>query len=96
MNTLGLLLASRKIWVGTMTVIAIAAATTLVALGKLPASELTTTIAGLTAVGLGVIGSIAWEDVNKSKVQVAEATKPAPATTQTVNVSSVPPPAADG
>jgi len=56
------LLSSRKFWVGTVSVAAIAAAVTLVSLGKLPESALLPTISAITTMGLSVIGSIAWED----------------------------------
>lgn len=65
------LLSSRKWWVGTLTVGAVIAATTLVALGKLPAAQLVPTIAAITATGMGVIGAIAWEDVASKASQNA-------------------------
>lgn len=70
-----LLFASRKFWIGTITVFAIAAASALVALGKLSHDQLAPTIAGITSVGITAIGSIAWEDGAKGK----DAPAPAPA-----------------
>ena len=66
-QTWKLLLSSRKFWIGSITVFAIAAASALVALGKLSHDQLTPTIAGITSVGIAAIGSIAWEDTTKAK-----------------------------
>jgi hypothetical protein len=68
-ETLKALATSRKAWVGTMTVMAIACSTVLVAMGKVEASQLTAMIAGITATGMTVIGAIAWEDTAKSDVK---------------------------
>ena len=69
LDTMKALASSRKFWVGTITVLAIAGAVLLVALGKLDAAQLTATIAGITAVGITVIGSIAWEDTAEKKAK---------------------------
>lgn len=60
--TFTLLAGSRKFWVGTLTIVAIASTTALVALGKIPPTAYLATLAAVTTTGLGVIGSIAWED----------------------------------
>lgn len=59
------LLASRKFWVGTLTVVAVAAATTLRALNLIPSDALIPTITAITATGLGFIGATAAEDAAK-------------------------------
>jgi hypothetical protein len=61
-NTFSALLSSRKFWVGTLTVIATLGAVLLRSLDKIPADALLPTIGAVTTLGLGVIGSIAWED----------------------------------
>lgn len=91
MGTFTLLLASRKFWVGSLSLAATFGVVLLRALDKIPADAMIPTMAAITATGLGVVSSIAWEDSSKSKVAAAEASKPT-APTQTVNVSSYPPP----
>lgn len=56
------LLSSRKTWVGLLTVASVVGAVVLRALDKLPAEALVPTIGAISSVGLGIIGSIAWED----------------------------------
>ena len=60
------LFASRKFWVGFLTVVSVVGAVVLRVTDKIPAEALVPTISSVTAVGLGIIGSIAWEDVAKS------------------------------
>lgn len=62
MSTLSALLGSRKFWVGTLTIAATVGAVVLRVVDKIPADALVPTIAAITATGLTVIGSIAWED----------------------------------
>lgn len=59
------LFSSRKFWVGTISVLAIVLAVLLRTLDKIPADALIPTISSITTLGLGVIGSIAWEDNHK-------------------------------
>jgi hypothetical protein len=61
-DTVVALLSSRKFYVGTLTIIAVIAAVVMVVLGKIPPEHLTVTIGAITATGITVIGSIAWED----------------------------------
>lgn len=65
-NTWILLLNSRKFWVGTITVAAVFGSVYLRATGKIPPDALIPTISAITAAALGVIGSIAWENVAKN------------------------------
>ena len=67
------LLSSRKFFVGTITVLAVISAVVLRALDKIPADALVPTIVSLTAVALGVIGTIAWEDTASAQAASAEA-----------------------
>lgn len=78
-NALIALLSSRKTWVGLLTVFSVVGAVVLRALDKLPADALVPTIGAISSIGLGIIGSIAWEDVNRAK--------PAEAPTQNVTVN---------
>lgn len=67
-----LLFQSRKFWVGAVTILSMLGAIGLVALGKLDASALTTTIAAISGLGIATIGSIAWEDSSKAKIDNAK------------------------
>ena len=62
MNTVVALLSSRKFWVGLLTIAATVGAVVLRVTDKIPSDALVPTIVAITATGLGVIGSIAWED----------------------------------
>jgi hypothetical protein len=84
------LLASRKFWIGMLSVVCVIAAVTLRALDKIPADALVPTIASLTAIAGGFMLSTAWEDVATKSVQAAASTRPSPAPTQTVNVATMP------
>ena len=56
------ILNSRKFFVGTISVVAIIAASTLRALDKIPQDALFATVTGLIVVGTAVILGTAWED----------------------------------
>lgn len=71
--TWGLLLQSRKFWIGAITIAAILGAVGLVALGKLDQSALVTTISAIAGLGIATIGSIAWEDTAKTAANSASA-----------------------
>jgi hypothetical protein len=90
-ETWKVLLASRKFWVGLISVVCVIAAVTLRALDKIPADALVPTIASLTAIAGGFMLSTAWEDVATKSVQAAASTRPSPAPTQTVNVATTMP-----
>ncbi len=66
-STWALLINSRKFWIGGVTLLAIAGAITLVALGKLSEASLVPTMTAITGLGITIIGSIAWEDTTKAK-----------------------------
>ena len=61
------LLSSRKWWTGFLTISAIATATFLVHAKMLETAQLVPTIGAITAIGISVIGSIAWEDSSAKK-----------------------------
>lgn len=82
-DTWKLLLASRKFWVGFLTIVCVTSAVVLRALDKIPADALMPTIAAMAGTGMSIIGSIAWEDSAAKK-----AAGPAPAPLQTVNVAT--------
>jgi hypothetical protein len=65
MNTLSLLLSSRKVWSGIISILAVAGAVLLRVLDKIPADALTPTILAIMTAGTSVILSTAWEDVAK-------------------------------
>src|SRR5882724_8915716 len=65
--TWGLLLQSRKFWTGTLTIVGVLGAVLMVALGKVDAAHLVPTIMAITATGLTLIGTTAWEDTSKTK-----------------------------
>ncbi len=67
------LFASRKFWIGTLTIIAIIAAVLLVSLGKIDSASLVPTIVSITTTGVAVIGTIAWEDTAQARVNTAKA-----------------------
>lgn len=73
-----LLFASRKFWIGTLSITATLGAVFLRAIDKLPADALLPTIAAITTTGLGVIGSIAWEDSAAKGAGGQDAPPPAP------------------
>ena len=85
--TLYLLVQSRKFWVGTITVFAMAISVLLVTLGKIDVSALVPTITGVGTIGATLIGSIAWEDASKAKAETQAAT-----TIAVAKLASVPPP----
>lgn len=91
MGTFALLLASRKFWVGSLSLAATFSVVLLRALDKIPADAMIPTMAAITATGLGVVSSIAWEDSSRNKVLAASETKPQSAPSQTVNVNAVSP-----
>jgi len=95
MNTLTALLTSRKFWIGTMSVAATLGAVLLRALNKIPADALVPTMAAITATGLGVIGSIAWEDAASKGAGGSAAPPPAPAAETAVQVNVAQPQAKD-
>ncbi len=66
------LFASRKFWIGTLTIIAIVAAVLLVSLGKIESASLVPTIVSITTTGVAVIGTIAWEDTAQARVTAAK------------------------
>lgn len=67
MSAIALLFASRKFWVGTITVLAIVVGSVLVSMGKIDATLLVVTIAGIAGTGMTLIGSIAWEDAAEKR-----------------------------
>ena len=72
-NAWSLLLASRKFWMGLLTIVAVVSSVVLRALDKIPADALLPTISAITAVGLGIIGSIAWEDAASKRASASRA-----------------------
>lgn len=62
-----LLFASRKFWVGFLTIVSVIAVVVLRVTDKIPGDALVPTLSAVTALGLGVIGSIAWEDVAEKR-----------------------------
>jgi uncharacterized membrane protein len=74
MNTFSALMQSRKFWVASITVLAIIAATVAMAMGKIAPAGFVPFVASVTTIGLGTIGSIAWEDsAQKSATTVLSA-----------------------
>jgi hypothetical protein len=62
MNAWTALFASRKFWIGTLSVVSVIGAVVLVAMGKVDKDHLVPTITAISAIGVTLIGSIAWED----------------------------------
>lgn len=85
-DTIRALLNSRKWWVGSLTILATFGVLALRALDKIPADAMGMTMATLTTIGLGVIGSIAWEDTTAKKADATRAA-PAPAPAAETNVT---------
>ena len=65
-----LLLASRKFWMAVTSMIAMTGVVVLRALDKIPTDAMVPMLGAITATGLGVITSIAWEDAAGKKSQV--------------------------
>lgn len=91
--TWGLLLQSRKFWIGIITLLAISGAITLVAIGKLDQAALVSTITAITGLGIATIGSIAWEDTTKAKANGSTNQIQAVSEMVTSAVKSINPPA---
>jgi hypothetical protein len=81
-STWGLLLQSRKMWVGLLALLSIAGTLLLVTIGKIPAEAMVPTIAAVSGIGLSIIGSIAWEDTVRARSNAS--TNTAEAHTETV------------
>jgi hypothetical protein len=83
-STASALASSRKVWVGIVTLCAIAGAITLRIFDKIPSDAIVPTIYAISGVGLTLIGGIAYEDA---------AEKGAPNVTNNVTTLTPPPPA---
>ncbi len=87
LKTWSTLLASRKMWVGLLTIVSVLGSLYLRAKDLIPSDAMVPTILSFSATGLSIIGSIAWEDASAKGAGGADAPPPAPGVASAVEVN---------